>query len=445
MNSKEIYQLLETINNSPKKTDKIRLLQEADCPELRRVLVAAYDPKTNYFIKKIPVVKSEVDANFDGLVYQTLDCISSRVFTGNGAISELAVELKNLNVESQELLSRIILRDLRCGISAATINKAIPGLIKEYPYMQYSLFNKVDTSKWDWKQGIYAQIKLDGMYASINHYSDGSVVGLSRQGTELPEKYLNSIYGELNSNFPYGYQYQGEILVIGEDGFLPREVSNGLMNSICKGGELPSGVYLYFIIWDMIPLEVIEGSVDCKQTYRSRFIGLASLIRDWGSISIVKTKRVHSLEEAFKVYQQALAGGEEGIMLKDHSLLWKDHKTTKGVKLKLEVTVDLEIIGFTTGKGKNANTFGAVSCQSREGLLKVDVSGFSDEMRLYTNLHREELLGTIMSVSGNDLTKIEPASIFLPRFKELRTDKTVADSLEEIQAQFELAKMGVKK
>lgn len=443
MNSKEIYLLLETISNSPKKTDKIRLLQESDCPELRRVLVAAYDPKINYFIKKIPTVNQGSD-NFTTATFTMLGMLSSREYTGSAATELLAFELSNLNIESQELLWRIILRDLRCGISATTINKAIPGLIKEYPYMQYSLFNKVDTSKWDWESGVYAQIKMDSMYASINYYSDGSLVGLSRQGTELPEEYLRGVYKGISALFS-GCQYQGELLVVSNEGYLPREESNGIMNSICKGGKLPDGLFIHFVVWDMVKLEVIEGGQLCEHSYRNRFNDLRAILEDTKDVSPVKTKRVHSLEEAFKVYQQALADGEEGIMLKDPSLLWKDHKTTKGVKLKLEVPVDLEIIGYTAGKGKNANTFGAVSCQSHDGLLKVDVSGFSDEMRLYIHLHREELLGTIMSVSGNDLTKIEPASIFLPRFKELRTDKTVADSLEEIQAQFELAKMGVKK
>lgn len=130
-------------------------------------------------------------------------------------------------------------------------------------------------------------------------------------------------------------------------------------------------------------------------------------------------------------------------MLKCPSLMWKDHKTTKGCKLKLAVDVDLEITGFTEGRGKNASTFGAISMQTCDGLLKVDVSGMSDETRLYVHMNRDKLLGTIATVCANDVTKIEPASLSLPRLVEFRKDKTIADSLQQVIEQFDNAKQGV--
>lgn len=441
LNSTEIYHLIETIAASPKKGDKERLLRETACPELERVLKAAYDPTINYYIKKVPGV-AYCGAIFEQETWSLLNALSKRTITGSLAYNALELELSHLNLESQELVTRIIKRDLRCGISASTINKVFPKLIPEYPYMQYSLFKKIKPDSLSWKDGVYVQIKMDGLYMSVDYYKDGSIVGLSRQGSEMPEDYFANIFNHIKANFESGYQYHGEVLVLCDGEVLPREIGNGIANSIQKGGVLPEGDSLKFVVWDMVKLEVIQGNETCCQPYKERFTNLSVFTYN-DSVSLVKTIVVHSLQDAFKVYQKALARGEEGVMLKSSDLMWKDHKTTKGCKIKLEVDVDLEIIGFTEGRGKNASTFGSISMQTRDGLLKVDVSGMSDELRLYVHLNRDKLLGTIATVCANDVTKTEPASLFLPKLVELRSDKVVADSLEEVVEQFENAKLGL--
>ena len=121
------------------------------------------------------------------------------------------------------------------------------------------------------------------------------------------------------------------------------------------------------------------------------------------------------------------------------------------IKLKIVADgIDLEIIGYTEGKNKNKELFGSVMCQSSDGLLRVNVSGFSESMRLYIHNNRERLMGTIMSVKANCIT--EPTknnsyySLFLPRFDELREgDKDVADDLGRIQEIFKSALLDVKK
>jgi DNA ligase-1 len=255
----------------------------------------------------------------------------------------------------------------------------------------------------------------------------------------MPEQTLSNIFRHVKTFFQPGYQYHGEVLVLLDGKVLPREIANGILNSVAKGRELPEKHSLRYVVWDMVQLPVIRGEQSCKKPYTERYADLKEFHQS-GYVQLVKTKIVHSLPEAFEAYAEALKAGQEGIMLKSGDLMWKDHKTTKGCKLKLEVDVDLEITGFTEGKGKNANTFGAISMQTSDGLLKVDVSGMSDDMRLYIHLNRDKLLGTIATVKGNDVTKTTPASIFLPRLVELRADKVTADSYQMVVDAFESAK-----
>lgn len=104
---------------------------------------------------------------------------------------------------------------------------------------------------------------------------------------------------------------------------------------------------------------------------------------------------------------------------------------------KAELEVELEIIGRTMGKGKNKNLFGSLTCISSCGRLKVDVGGYTDELRQHiSDNFFEQYMGKIITVKANQL--LEPSksnnlySLFLPRFIEVREDRTEADSLERI-------------
>ncbi len=443
MNSTEILQLLEAIAQSPKKTDKERLLREAACDDLALVLKAAYDPTLNYYIKKVPTTAAgELDFTIN--TWFLLEHLSGRVFTGNEALNMLKIELETLNIHSQELLTRIIKRDLRCGINDSTINKVFPKLIPTYPYMRYNLLNKVKWQNYEWERGVFVQLKMDQMYASIDLYGGKEVVMLSRQGTHLPEEPLSGIISDVVNNLEPSYQYHGE-LVLHKDGKpVPRDVGNGLLNSMVKSGVLEEGYTPVYYVWDMVELSVIQGEKLCTTEYEQRFEKLSELVKDTANLVLVKSKRVRSIEDVYGLYAKALAARQEGVMVKRPSLLWKNGTTADGAKLKLEVDVDLKIKGFTKGNGKFASTFGAIEMESSCGGLQTDVSGMSDELRLYIHLNRDNLLGTIGTVRANDITKSTPAALFHGRLIELRTDKTIADSLEEIIDQFENAKMGVK-
>lgn len=443
MNSKQLYNLIETIAAASKKTDKERLLREADCQELREVLEMAYNPTINYYIKKIPSVVCG-DKNFCDSGRELLWALSSRRVTGYEAQNALAQYLGTLNIESKELLTRIIRRDLRAGFSVATINKVFPKLLREVPYMRCSLLSKVDTSKWDWGEGHLSQVKMDGMFCNLTVTDDGYVTLTSRQGSEFEPEEFSELISHAGACFKKGYQYHGELLVINSVGdTLPREVGNGLLNSVLKGGSLPEGHYAKFVAWDMVDIEVIEGHSKCKERYKERFYRLIQIQRS-DVFDTVETKRIFSLEQAYEHYRDALSRGLEGTIIKNKDALWRDGVSKDQLKLKLEFEVDLKITGFTQGNGKNSSTFGSISMESSDGLVKVDVSGMSDDLRMYAHLHREELLDTIATVKANDITKSSPASLYLPRLVEFRLDKVEADSFARIVEQRENAKKGIK-
>jgi hypothetical protein len=104
--------------------------------------------------------------------------------------------------------------------------------------------------------------------------------------------------------------------------------------------------------------------------------------------------------------------------------------------MKLEMDVDLVIVGFNYGtKGtKNENVISSLNCESSDGLLKTRPQGIKEEMMVYITENQDKLMGKIIKVKCNGVShdKDENYSLMYPAFIEVRDDKDVADTLEQI-------------
>jgi hypothetical protein len=78
-----------------------------------------------------------------------------------------------------------------------------------------------------------------------------------------------------------------------------------------------------------------------------------------------------------------------------------------------------------------------------DGMIKGRTSGFTDEQLLDFNSRREEMIGKIMTVRCNDITRgrsNEHYALSHPRFTEIRSDKTETDTLERALETKDMAK-----
>jgi DNA ligase-1 len=443
----DILGILEEIAAISSKNEKIACLKRnSDNTLLRDVCKLAYDPTINFFIKNLNSLYSESKSESTLQLQTALDMlknITSRVHTGNHARMYLSSILDNCSVRDAQVVSRVVARDLRCGFGATTINKVWKNLIPEYPYQRCSLHTKVDVMSWDWKSGVFSQLKADGMYVNVNHELDGSVSIISRNGSLFPNESFSSIIADVKFSVGLGEQLHGELLIVDRDtGIQPREVGNGILNSIQQGSVLPENQYIIMYVWDMIPLEnAVPGGV-YSVPYSSRYDNIVRTLSIANSIKVIPTKIIHSYEHAINHYSEMLREGFEGTVIKAGSGVWKDGTSTTEVKLKLDVVVDLKITGFTAGNGKFKSTFGAITATTSDSKLIVNVSGISDKIRNEVSANRDNYLGTVVAIKSNNITKTDDNtySLFLPRVVEFRTDKTTADSLDDVIHQFESAK-----
>lgn len=444
-----IYEILTTLAETSKTNVKASILQDnKDNNVLSTVFERALNPTVNYYIKKIPIypqISSEISLSE---AITMLDKLSNRTYTGGEGIQHLKNILSRVSSEDASIIERIIKRDLRCGVNTATVNKIWKDLIPEFPYMRCSSLSSSKIKTWDYSNGVISQLKADGRYNNGNKVKTGEVELLSRSGIPLPNEKFTGVVDTLNQYFDDNTQTHGEFLVMRDGKILDREISNGIMTSISKGGDFGPGEEAVYLIWDQIPLSESLPGNKYHVKYSERLENLkrqcAQIPEDHKYIQIIETRIVYNVDEAIEHFEEMLRLGLEGTVLKHPDAIWEDTTSKFQVKLKLEVDdVDLEIVGFNEGNGKNKELFGSILCRSGDGLLEVNYSGFKDAVRKEISANREQLIGTILTGKSNSIMKPKKVdglySLFLPRFKELRNDKLKADTLPEIEAKFESA------
>lgn len=162
-------------------------------------------------------------------------------------------------------------------------------------------------------------------------------------------------------------------------------------------------------------------------------------------IELIPSLKVNNVTEALKQCSFWMNDGFEGAILKDTQNIFKDHTSPTQLKLKLAIDADVRVVGFSEGTPgtKREKTFGALMYENDEGTVKGQCSGFTDAQLEDFNSRRSELIGKIITVQFNDLTKASGSETYAlnhPRFIEVRNDKDETDTLERL---FELKNMAI--
>lgn len=435
-----VFEILNNICEVAGRNDKIEIIKDnKDNIDFVDTLKLALDEHIVFFIKKIP----KYDESICGIVplsksFKQLMLFSNRSITGKKAILTLTKILENSEPESRIVIERVVRKDLRCGVSIASANKALgKDFVKKYPVMLASSYNEKNMSNI--KYPCFGQIKSDGMRINIIIDDAGEITFKSRNGKLLE---VGSRWNHIFSNIPAGVVLDGEAIIVTTDNtVLDRKSGNGILNKIVKGTASKHEIdSVCFVVWDVIPYSTfLYGSG--KVEYNQRFEILMQLFpRENEEVNIrIKVSHTWVLETeelAKELFEMCLGNGEEGIILKNFVGVWENKRSKHLVKMKAEHDADLLVVGWQEGSGKYEGLLGSLECETSCGKLKVNVgSGFTDSQRKeYT---QEKMIGCIIEVKYNELItekKKNSSSLFLPIFTRVRLpeDKSVANSLLDL-------------
>jgi DNA ligase-1 len=187
-----------------------------------------------------------------------------------------------------------------------------------------------------------------------------------------------------------------------------------------------------YSVFDWLPLADFErGFWNAQQhkrlhileEYRSVF-EMTDCVRIMDGIDVdLGTAKGHDVMRRYA--EDAIAAGFEGIMIKDLDAPYECRRSTFWMKWKPAITVDLNIVGFEQGTGRNADRLGAIICEGvdNDRNIRVNVgSGLSDTNRVEYWRARDCLLGRVVEVAADAVTQNQDGtySLRFPRFVRFR-------------------------
>jgi DNA ligase-1 len=425
------YRVISSLEDHPSRLNKEAIIlaeAEAGNNELFEGLRLAYDAMVTFGLKQIP---EKTDADGAGLSWDNFSLIITgfvnRSLTGNLARDTVANMMKSATkAEWNGWYRRILIKDMRAGFSENTVNKVVEKKWPQYAIPVFSCQLAHDSANHESKVSgkKLIEVKLDGVRVITVVYPDGRVNQYSRNGKELV-------------NFPHVKDQLAKIAhTFAEPMVLDGEIMSGSFQDLMKQIHRKSSVKAndaVLNLFDAITLtDFAKGESAVTQTQRSEWLKawFAAHEAQLPNATVVAQELV-DLDTADgqtrykEINAMAIAGGYEGIMLKDPAAGYECKRSVTWLKLKPFIEVSLTVTATEEGTGKNVGKLGALVCEGEDDgkLIKVNVgSGLSDSDRDSFYQSRDALLGQIVEVRADAITQNQDGtySLRFPRFKGFR-------------------------
>lgn len=444
------FDALELVQNVSASTGKQEILKlHADNDVLKTILFITYNPFIQYFIRKVPEVPPVSRDEVSEVVYneflQLLCKFKERQLTGNAALDALTAFLSTCNAVEQKWYTRVIQRDIKCGIADKSINRAFPGLVPTYEVLLADKFDAADLGL-DTPKALkllpstyICEPKLDGMRLNIYNEEGKDPYICSRNG-KLIFGY-NALLREVAEKLPKGYVYDGELMSLAFEQTLQKAIDgtvfehpesdcfNSLMTAAFSHADNKEGVYNLF---DAVPIDEWKKRTTTQPlSARKAFISTLKNL-DLTTIKIVEWSPVfHQYSEAdrqrtVELLKYFVSIGYEGLMVKDYTAKYEFKRSKTLLKMKFMDSDDLEVTGVYEGnKGsKYEGMLGGVYCDYKGYTVGVG-SGWSDEERQLYWQHPELIVGKTIEVWFQNESNNQDGgvSIRFPIKKCIRQDK----------------------
>ena len=430
-----IIQRLEADNSRLAKEAVIAEAMNEGLDEFFEGLRMCLDKLYTFGVKQVP---TKEEAGGQGLSWsnfkQLAESLYRRELTGNAARDAIKLAM---DVATQEqwnsFYRRILIKDLRCGVSEKTVNSVAKKQKKtQYAVPVFECMLAHDGANHESKvEGVkLLEPKLDGVRAiTVVDYEQRSVTMYTRNGKVLEN------FGHITDNilkhidqFERSYVLDGEVV---------SKSFQDLMTQVHRKSDVQASD-ARLMLFDMIPLvEFKQGVSTMGQRRRSKFIqSMKGLFEDIGNIDVISQIEV-DLDtfigrEEFKDYnKKIIEQGFEGIMIKSPDAKYVCKRDAAWLKMKPFIEVSLTVTAVEEGTGKNEGRLGALVCEGVDDGKRIVVnvgSGFTDEQRMdYWSSFKEDpnsMVGQVVEVRADAATRSQDSeevwSLRFPRFLHFR-------------------------
>jgi len=416
----KIIQELEADNSRLKKEAIIRRESDAENTRFFNGVGSALDGFRTFGVQKVPMSKKDgtgiTQTEFDDVLRQLED----RTLTGNAMKDVIQDLCDRSNMEQwNDWYRRILIKDLRCGVTHKTINKHST---MKVPVFECMLAD--DSKKHEKKMTgeVYVEPKLDGVRViTICDVDKAEVKMFSRNGKELAN------FPKIIEQFDSMLDQMSESMVF--DGEIMSDDFQTLMREIHrKGGAKTNDAVLN--LFDCMPLEYFkEGSYPYALNTRKE---LLQSFQYGPNISIVEFVAMNLNDDdgqkQFADYNRlCIDKGFEGIMVKPITGIYECKRSSLWLKVKPFIEVSLKVVDTEEGTGRNAGKLGALVVEGTDmdKFIKTNVgSGLTDTDRETFWQAKDKLIGQIVEVRADAITQNQDTdnewSLRFPRFLRFR-------------------------
>lgn len=425
----EIIKQLESDNSRLVKESVLADAMNEELDEFFEGVKLALDNLIVFGVKQVPVKEMDEGQGLPWTAFVELaDALRFRAITGNEARDAIKLAM---DVATQDQWNnwyrRILIKDLRCGVTEKTVNTVAKKSKKpQYKVPVFDVQLATDGLKHDDKMTgkKILQEKIDGTRCiTVIDYEAHEVTQYTRNGKELvnfphiKEELLKHI-----DDFGRSYVLDGEIM---------SENFQALMKQLNRKSNVKTDD-AYLNVFDILPLtEFKAGASEMGQRRRNNFLNtFKGILEDTGCIKVLPWIEVDLDtfigEMEFKDFnQKCLDEGFEGIMVKDPAAKYECKRGTAWLKIKPFITVDLAIVGFEEGTGKNQGRLGAIICEGEDDGRKISVNvggGFTDDERTSNWVCKETMVGQVVEVRADAVSQNQDGtySLRFPRFIRFR-------------------------
>jgi DNA ligase-1 len=429
---KELELLLEIEGSTGEGSQKRKqeLISSNLTPELEYILSICFDPFVTTKLHKLNYGDTDSQENtnlFNEFVSLCEELKKAPAINDNlRTKAERLIESTGYHTELNKVLAKVLTKRMNIGVGAKLINKAVGKELIPDPSLMLAEDDHKAIDKWN---SIVCEEKYDGVRV-ICVIEDRIPKFYTRAFNELNSKFLSKIANQLLiiSEGIDGIFFDGELTD------LDRKGVSGKVNQMLKGSPKESiGDDLLFNTFDIDPITSIRNGKGTT-AYTERRDLLEKLFQNTETPNIVLARKweAKTKEELMPIYDQIVANGGEGVIMKDPSHVYECKRSKSWIKFKEVEDCDLEVTGWYPGEGKREGFIGGFNCKDASGEYQVKVgSGFTEADLISLSKNPDSLIGRIVTLQYN--VPIEDKngskSLFLPRFIEVRSDKTEPENL----------------
>ena len=423
-----VIQQLEADNSRLSKEQILDMAAKEGLTEFFEGVRMTLDKLYTFGVKQVPVS----DKDGQGLSWtnfiELADSLYRRRLTGHAAKDAIELAMGVATKEQwNDWYRRILIKDLRCGVSDKTVNKVLKIHEGIAPVPVFDVMLAHDGANHDKKIAgkKLLEPKLDGVRAiTVVDFESRTATMYTRNGKVL-------------DNFTHITDYlEKHMDEIGRSYVLDGEVVSHSFQDLMKQVHRKSDVQAQdarLCLFDVVPLvEFKAGKSVMGQRRRSKFLkeNFTELFGDSGCIEIIPQIEVN-LDEflgdiEYRDYNKKMvAEGFEGIMIKDPEAKYECKRSVSWLKQKPFIEVSLSITAVEEGTGRNIGRLGALVCEGIDDGKTISVnvgSGFSDSDRGSYWEERDTLVGQVVEVRADAITQNQDGtySLRFPRFMRFR-------------------------